>query len=146
MAHEFINEILIHMDPTTAMLPSTLHRDDKKLHKLYHDVKTARDEMKLHIDDGGAGASFDFLPVMQPIQDALVYLEHGVETTVGGARVLLSNALQSALTYAARLADSLSPVDPSLRALYDRMQAVHDRLQAMRNAQNWEKSKFDGRL
>lgn len=144
MAHELINEILLYMDPKVSMIPSSMKRDDDRIHKVYQAVKQARDEMQCHIDDGGSGASFDFKPVMQPIQDALNYLEEGVETTVESARFLLSSAVQSAFRLASHLADTVAPVDPSLQPLYERIQAVFERLQAVKRAQNWEKIQSHG--
>jgi len=145
MAHELINEILLYMDPSVTMIPTTMKRDDQKMHQLYNEVKNARDEMKMQMEQGKAGASFDFKPVMQSMQNTLMYLEKGVETSVGAARFLLGNTLQSALRYASALADSIAPVDPSLQKIYNRLQDVYERLVSIRNSQNWEKIVSHGR-
>jgi hypothetical protein len=145
MAHELINEILLYMDPSVTMIPTTMKRDDQKMHQLYNEVKNARDEMKMQMEQGKAGASFDFKPVMQSMQNTLMYLEKGIETSVGAARFLLGNTLQSALRYASALADSIAPVDPSLQQIYNRLQDVYERLVSIRNSQNWEKIVSHGR-
>lgn len=114
--------------------------DHEKIHALIEKVRDVKDEIQVKIDEGGAFGALDFKPLMEPVKNALVYLEEGLETSFGAASYALSNLLQSTLRLASVALDNVvDPLDATLQPTYDRIQNVFEKLINIRNQHNWEK-------
>jgi len=141
LAHELIHECMHFIEHSPLGLSKdTAHPEHEKITKLMDQVQEVKDELQVKIQEGGSMGALDFKPLMEPVKKALMYLEEGLETSVGAASYALSNLLNSTLRLASVALDNVvDPLNENLQPTYDRIQAVYDRLISIRNQHNWEK-------